>query len=77
MSNRWRKLTGREYPYNAVANSQDGQMGIDAVAASATAGGQPSAVLYTAFYGVTGAQSQEFMKGKLDLLTKDLRVMEH
>ena len=77
MSSRWRKLTGHEYPYNAVANSQNSQMGIEAVMAPAVAGSQPSAVLYTAFYGVTGTQSQDFMKGKLDVLTKDLRVTEH
>jgi len=75
MSGRWRKLSMREYPFNEVANYRDGQMGIDTVVAPA-AGKQPPAVLYTAFYGHTGTQPQDFMKGKLDLLTKDLQVKE-
>ena len=77
MSSRWRKLVGREYPYNAVANAENGQMSIDAVAPSGAAGSRASSVLYTAFYGATGTRAQDFMKGKLDLLTKDLQVMEH
>ncbi|MDE2317130.1 MAG: serine protease, partial [Xanthomonadaceae bacterium] len=77
MSSRWHKLVGREYPYNAVANADNGQMGIDAVAPSGAAGSRPSSVLYTAFYGATGTRAQDVMKGKLDLLTKDLQVMEH
>lgn len=77
MSSRWRKLVGREYPYNGVANAQDGQMGITAVVAPTAATGQPPTVLYTAFYGATGTRPQDFMKGKLDLLTKGLRVIEH
>jgi serine protease Do len=75
MSGRWRKLSMREYPFNEVANYRDGQMGIDTVVAPA-AGKQLPAVLYTAFYGHTGTQPQDFMKGKLDLLTKDLQVKE-
>lgn len=33
--------------------------------------------LYTVFYGVQGHQPQATMKARLDLLTRDLRVLEH
>ncbi len=49
----------------------------NAVVAPAAVGSQPGTVLYTAFYGTAGTQPQADMKGKLDLLTKDMRVMEH
>jgi len=77
MSSRWRKLSGREYPYNGVARYENDLMKINAVVAPAAAGGRPSSVLYTAFYGTAGTQPQADMKGKLDLLTKDMRVTEH
>lgn len=78
LSSRWRKLSEREYPYNGVARYENDLMKINTVVAPATAaGGQPSAVLYTAFYGTAGNQPQADMKGKLDLLTKDMRVTEH
>ncbi len=71
----WRKIAAREYPYNAVANPQNGQMGIDGVAGAP--GVATPTVLYTAFYGATGAPPQAEMKTKLDVLTKDLQVREH
>jgi hypothetical protein len=77
MSSRWKKLSERQYPYNAVARYEDDLMKIDAVVAPAAAGKQPGTVLYTAFYGTAGTQPQADMKGRLDLLTKDMRVMEH
>ena len=77
MSSRWRKLSERQYPYNAVARYEDSLMKIDTVVAPATVGKPPGRVLYTAFYGTAGTQPQADMKGKLDLLTKDMRVMEH
>lgn len=78
MSSRWRKLSEREYPYNGVARYENDLMKIDTVVAPTTAtGDQPSTVLYTAFYGTAGTQPQADMKGKLDLLTKDMRVTEH
>lgn len=75
MSSVWRKVAQRSYPYNAVARQEDGLMQINGVAASATAD-QPPTVLYSPFYGVEGNQTQDEMKHKLDLLTKDLRVTE-
>ncbi|KZC19238.1 hypothetical protein RHOFW104R3_32315, partial [Rhodanobacter denitrificans] len=74
LSSRWRKLSERQYPYNAVARYENDLMMINAVVAPA---GPPSTVLYTAFYGTAGTQPQADMKGKLDLLTKDMRVTEH
>jgi len=76
LSSRWRKLTAREYPYNGVARYENDLMKINAVVAPVAAGGQ-SSVLYTAFYGTAGTQPQAAMKGKLDLLTRDMRVTEH
>ncbi|GAB3790346.1 S1 family peptidase [Dyella agri] len=77
MSSRWRKLSEKQYPYNAVARYEDDLMKINAVVAPAASGSQPSTVLYTAFYGTAGTQPQADMKDKLDLLTKDMRVIEH
>ncbi len=77
MSSRWRKLSERQYPYNGVARYENDLMMIDTVVAPAAAGKQSSAVLYTAFYGTAGTQPQADMKGRLDLLTKDMQVTEH
>jgi hypothetical protein len=77
MSSRWRKVSQRQYPYNAVARLEDGLMKIDAVVAPTATAQQPGKVLYTAFYGVAGTQPQAEMKGKLDLLLKNLQVLEH
>jgi Trypsin-like serine proteases, typically periplasmic, contain C-terminal PDZ domain len=76
MSNRWKKLSERQYPYNAVARYENDLMKIDTVVAPVAAGASPR-VLYTAFFGTAGNQPQAEMKGKLDLLTRDMRVMEH
>lgn len=76
-SSRWRKLSARQYPYNGVARYEDDLMKIDAVVAPTAASGKPPAVLYTAFYGVAGAHPQDEMKGKLDLLMKNMQVKEH
>jgi S1-C subfamily serine protease len=76
MASLWQKLAQRRYPYNAVARYEDDLMKIDAVVAPAAAGTSPT-VLYTAFYGNEGTHPQADMKSKLDLLMKDLRVMEH
>lgn len=76
MSSRWKKLSERQYPYNGEARSEDGQMRINSVVAPAGAGAAPS-VLYTAFYGVAGTQSQAEMKARLDMLLKDFKVTEH
>ncbi|MBD8880129.1 trypsin-like peptidase domain-containing protein [Rhodanobacter sp. 7MK24] len=77
MTSRWKKLSERQYPYNAVASSQDDLMKIVTVITPTAVDKQPPTVLYSALYGTAGTQSQDFMKGKLDLLTKDLQVTEH
>jgi len=77
MTSRWQKLSQRQYPYNAVARLEDDLMKIDAVVAPAAAGDKPPTVLYTAFYGIEGTQPLAEMKGKLDLLMKNLQVLEH
>ncbi|MBD8874507.1 trypsin-like peptidase domain-containing protein [Rhodanobacter sp. DHB23] len=77
MSSRWKKLSERLYPYNAVASSENDLMKIVTVIAPTAVGKQPPTVLYSALYGTAGTQPQDFMKGKLDLLTKDLQVTEH
>jgi hypothetical protein len=76
ISSHWQKLSAREYPYNAVARSENDQMMVNAVVTAPDAGSKPS-VLYTAFFGTAGTQPQAEMKRKLDLLTKDMRVREH
>ncbi len=77
LSSMWQKVSQRSYPYNAVARQEDGLMKINGVVASAAADTRNPAVLYSPFYGVEGNHSQDEMKHKLDLLTKDLRVLEH
>ncbi len=77
MSGRWKQLTLRQFPYNAVARPDGDLMEIDGVAAPASIGGKPPALLYTAFYGAAGPHSQAKMKHKLDLLMKNLRIKEH
>ncbi len=77
MTSRWRKLSQRQHPYDGVARYEDDVMKIDAVVAPASSGGKPPSVLYTAFYGIEGNHPQDFMKAKLDLLMKNLRVSEH
>ncbi|HEX8777166.1 MAG TPA: trypsin-like peptidase domain-containing protein [Rhodanobacter sp.] len=76
MSSRWKKLSERQYPFNAVARYENDLMKIDTVVAPTSAGTAPK-VLYTAFFGTAGNQPQAEMKDKLDLLTRDMRVMEH
>jgi len=76
LASRWQKLSQRQYPYNGVARQDNDLMKIDAVVPVAAGGNSPS-ILYTAFYGIEGMHPQVEMKGKLDLLMKDMRVMEH
>ncbi|OOG48629.1 serine protease [Rhodanobacter sp. C01] len=75
LTSRWQKLSQRQYPYNGVARQEDDLMKIDAVVAPA--GVNAPSIVYTAFYGIEGTHPQAEMKSKLDLLMKDMRVMEH
>ncbi|MEI7037057.1 S1 family peptidase [Fulvimonas yonginensis] len=77
LTSRWQKVAGRQYPYNGVARQENDLMMINAVVAPQGASGTSPTALYSAFYGVQGAQPQDTMKSRLDLLLKDLRVTEH
>ncbi|MEO7067052.1 MAG: trypsin-like peptidase domain-containing protein [Rhodanobacter sp.] len=77
ISSLWQKVSGRQYPYNGVAGYDNDRMMIASVIAPVTTGGKPPTVLFAAFYNVAGTQPQAEMTRKLDLLTKDLRVIEH
>lgn len=72
----WKQVLQHTHPYDGVAYSEDDTMEIKTPAAPPANAGTPS-VLYTGFYAKDGNQSQAFMKDKLDLLMKNLRVMEH
>lgn len=74
---RWLRVEQRQHPYDAVARLDNDVMKIAAVVGSPSAAGAAPDFLYTAFYGVQGSQPQATMKARLDLLTQDLRVLEH
>ena len=71
----WNKLLHKLHPYDGVAQSDNDEMSISAIA-DASAGTAP-AVLYSAAYVAEGTQPQAAMKTKLDLLMKNLHVDEH
>jgi hypothetical protein len=73
--NDWEKLVARKHPYDAVARNVDDTTKITAVADAP--GTSDPAILYTAHYTAEGAQSQDAMKGKVDLMLKQLQVKEH
>ncbi|MES2404173.1 MAG: trypsin-like peptidase domain-containing protein [Pseudomonadota bacterium] len=72
----WEKVLQHAHPYDGVTYSEDDTMEIKAPIAPPSGVTVPS-VLYTGFYAKGGNQSQAFMKDKLDLLMKNLRVTEH
>lgn len=76
ITSRWENVAGRQFPYNGVARFEDNMMKINRTVADRASSGKP-AIVYTAFYGDKGTRSQKFMKAKLDLLTRDMRVLEH
>ncbi len=70
----WDKILKRRHPYEGAAYTADGETRIGApVGATDTAA---PAVMYSAFYAMSGTQTQDNMKPKLDLLLKDLKVVE-
>lgn len=71
----WRRFAQRQHPYDGVAINDSDIMRISTVVNPST-GASPS-ILYSAFYAIEGNHPQEFMKARLDLLTKDLRIIEH
>ena len=70
----WSKLQKRLHPYEGVAYSGDDEMSIATVAGKNEQGS--NGVLYSVFYGVEGTRSADVMKSKLDLLSKNFRVIE-
>ena len=71
---RWEQLKQRKHPDDSIAYSNNDTTQIGTVA------GHPddsTSVLYTAFFAAEGSVPQAAMKGKLDLLLKDLQVTEH
>ncbi|MEO7072569.1 MAG: serine protease [Rhodanobacter sp.] len=71
----WLQVAQRQHPFDAVARLDNDVMKITAVVAAPAPEASP-AFLYTVFYGVKGSQSLSTMKTRLELLTKDLRVLE-
>jgi len=71
----WNKISQQQHPFEGVAYVADGETRI-ARTVDVQAGGTPG-MLYTAFYGVSGTQSQDTMKPKLDLLLKNIQIKEH
>jgi serine protease Do len=73
--NEWHKISQHEHPYDGVALSAGDVTKITAVVNSPA--GADSSMLYTAYYGFEGTHLQDAMKAKLDLLMKNLQVIEH
>ena len=72
---KWGKILGKQHPYDAIASNEGDQAQI-LTSVGVPEGAAPS-VLYTAFVGIAGITPQDAMKGKLDLLLKNLRVNEN
>jgi len=70
----WKKIVGRQHPYDAQAYSESDMTKINAVVPPAN-GDKPS-VLYTAYVYQPGTQPQAEMKQKLDALLKSVKVKE-
>ena len=69
----WQKLKSHEFPYNATISNQNGETRISTTAPVAAAGG---AILYGLTAVAEGAQAQEPMKKKLDLLQHSFKQLE-
>ena len=70
----WRKLSQHQHPYDGIARNDNDVMKITSVAPSS--GSTATSVLYTEFYATEGSHPQEFMKARLDLLTKGIKITE-
>jgi len=70
----WKKIVGRQHPYDAQAYSESDMTKINAVVPPAN-GDKPS-VLYTAYVYQPGTQPQAEMKQKLDALLKSVKIKE-
>lgn len=70
----WHELTAREFPYNATISNENGATQISTTASAATADG--AKVLYALRVAAEGAQPQEPMKSKLDMLQHSFKQLE-
>lgn len=68
----WGKLLHKQHPFDGVAYNDGDEMDI-ATVIDPHASDAP-AELYTAFYGTQGTHTQDDMKAKLGLLTKDFKI---
>jgi S1-C subfamily serine protease len=71
----WKKVSGRQHPYDGQSYSDSDMTKINAVAPPPGNDAKPS-VLYTAYVYQPGTQSQAEMQQKLDLLLKNVKVKE-
>jgi serine protease Do len=70
----WHKLTAREFPYNATISNENGETLISTTASAAAVDG--AKVLYGLRVVAEGAQAQEPMKSKLDMLQHSFKQLE-
>ena len=70
----WQKLTSHEFPYNATISNENGETRISTTAPVAATGG--TKVIYGLTAVAEGAQAQEPMKKKLDLLQASFKQLE-
>lgn len=70
----WQKLTSHEFPYNATISNENGETRISTTAPVAAPGG--AKVLYGLTVVAEGAQAQEPMKKKLDVLQHSFKQLE-
>ena len=70
----WQKLTSHEFPYNATISNENGETRISTTAPVAAPGG--AKVIYGLTAVAEGAQAQEPMKKKLDLLQASFKQLE-
>jgi len=71
----WGKVVHRQHPFDAVARTDNDVTKITTVIDTPNA--NPPSVLYSAFVGAAGSNTQDAMKGKLDSLLRNLRITEH
>jgi serine protease Do len=70
----WRKRTAGEFPYNATISSQNGETRISTTASADSAA--EAKVLYSLAVVTEGAQAQQGMKAKLDILRHSFKQLE-
>ena len=70
----WHKLTAREFPYNATISNENGETFISTTASAEAA--DAANVIYGLRVVAEGAQAQEPMKSKLDMLQHSFKQLE-